>query len=223
MLGLELFGGFQRARHHQSKRRDGKVGALSAYRGSPERVDMFTVRDLALGGVKRFVLEENDGVRVAYRSREQAFGIGRRRRRHHFQARYGHRPILHALRMLRAEARAAAIAGANHQRQRDLAVGHVARLGNLVGDEIPAHRHKLRAPDYGDRLEAGHRRAHGGAQDALLGDRRIAYPPWPEFLEQTDAGLEDAARSRDILTQEYDRLVAFHFLRDTRRDRVAIG
>src|SRR6202051_5334888 len=94
MLGLKYFGGFQRARHHQTKRRDGKVGALAAYRGGPERIDMFTVRHLTLGGVKRFVLEEKDGVRVAYRGREQAFDIGRRGWGHPFEARDGHRPVL---------------------------------------------------------------------------------------------------------------------------------
>src|ERR1700730_17642775 len=116
MLGLKYFGGFQRARHHQSKRRDGQVGALAAYRGCPERIDMFTVRHFALGGVKRLVLEEKNGVGVAYRGRDKSCATARAPRNHYFEARYGNGPILDTRRMLRARARAAAIARANHQR-----------------------------------------------------------------------------------------------------------
>src|SRR4029077_2902064 len=100
------------------------------------------------------------------------------------------------------------------------AVGHIAGFRNLVGDDIPAHREEIREHDLRDRLETGHGRSHGGAQDRLFGDRRVAYPQRPEFFEQTHGGFEYAARAPDVLAQTDDRTVAFHFLRDTRGNRV---
>ena len=125
--------------------------------------------------------------------------------------------------MLRAEARAGAVAGAHHQRAFELAVRHVAALGELVGDVVEAHREEIREHDLGDRLQAGHRRAHGGAEDRLLGDRRVAHAQRPELLEQPDRRLEHAAGPADVLAEEDDVGVARHLLRDAAGDRVAIG
>ena len=125
--------------------------------------------------------------------------------------------------MLGAEARAAAVAGAHDQRTLDLAVGHVAALGELVGDIVEADRDEVREHDLGDRLQSGHRRAHGGAEDRLLGDRRVAHAQRAELLEQPDGRLEHAAGLGDVLAEEHHVGVARHFLRDAADDRVAIS
>ena len=125
--------------------------------------------------------------------------------------------------MLRAEARACAVRGAYYQRQRNLAVGHVARLGDLVGDDVPAHREEIREHNLRDRLQAGHRRAHRGAENRLLRYRAIAHAPGSELVEQPDGRLEHATGVRDVLAEKYHALVARHLLRDAGRDRFAIG
>src|ERR1700730_14199791 len=114
VLCLEFFGSFQRAWHHHPECRDGHIRALATYRSGAERAEMLAVGHLALGSVERFVLKEDNGVRIAYRGREQAFDIGRRRWRHYLEAWYGHRPILDALRMLGSKTRAAAISPATY-------------------------------------------------------------------------------------------------------------
>ena len=125
--------------------------------------------------------------------------------------------------MLRAEARAAAIAGAHDQRNFDLPIGHVAALGKLVGDVVEADRDEIREHDLGDRLEAGHGRTHGSAEDRLLGDRRVAHPHRAELLEQADGRLEHAAGLADILAEENHVGIARHFLRDAADHGVAIS
>ena len=191
--------------------------------GGAERVDDLAVRHLALGRVERLVLEEDHRIGIAHRRRQQADDVERRRRRHHLEAGDHHAPVLDALAVLGAEARAGAVAGAHHQRAFDLAVRHVTALGEFVGDVVEAHREEVREHDLGDRLQAGHRRAHGGAQDRLLGDRRVAHAQRAELLVQTDGRLEHAAGLGHVLAEEHHVGIARHFLRDAAGDRVAIG
>jgi len=61
MLGLKYLGGFQWRAAPSIKRRDGQVGAVAAYRGGTERIDMFTVRHLALGGVSALCSKKRTG------------------------------------------------------------------------------------------------------------------------------------------------------------------
>ena len=125
--------------------------------------------------------------------------------------------------MLRAEPRAAAVRRAHHQRHRHLAIGHIARFGHLIDDDVPAHGEEIGEHNLGDWPHAGHCRAHGGAEDRLLGDRRIAHPHGTELVEQPNRGFEYAARRADILAQKNDVFVAPHFLRDAGGNRFAIG
>ena len=125
--------------------------------------------------------------------------------------------------MLCAETRAGAVAGANDQRAFDLAVRHVTAFGKLVGDIVEAHGEEIREHDFRDRLQPGHRRAHGGAHDRLLGDRRVAHAQRPELLVEADRRLEHAAGLGDILAEEDDVGIARHFLRDAADDGVAIS
>ena len=220
---LQLFGRFERARHHQGERQDrGVLAGAQDFRGA-ECVDDLAVRHLALGGVERLVLEEDHRIGIAHRGREQPDHVARRRGRDHLQARDHHRPVFHALRMLRAEARARAVRGAHHQRAFQLPVRHVAALGKLVRDVVEAHREEIREHDLGDRLQAGHRGAHRGAQDRLLGDRAVLHAPRAELLVQPDRRLEHAAGLADVLAEEDDVGIARHLLRDAAGDRFAIG
>ncbi len=220
---LELFGGFERARNHQGERQDGRVLAgAEDFRGA-ERVDDLAVRHLALGGVKRLVLEEDHRIGIAHGGGEQADHVARRRGRDDLQARDHHRPVFHALRMLRAEARAGAVGGAHHQRALQLAVAHVAALGKFVRDVVEAHREEIREHDLGDRLQPGHRGAHRGAQDRLLGDRAILHAPLAELLEQPDGRLEHAAGLADVLAEEDHVGIARHLLRDATRHGFTIS
>ena len=208
---LQRLGRCQRARHHQRQRHDGRVLAGPHDLGGAERVDDLAVRHFALGRIERLVLEKDHRIGIAHRGRQQADDVARRRRRHDLEAGDHHAPVLDALGMLRAEARAGAVAGAHDQRAFGLPVRHVAALGKFVGDVVEADREEIREHDLGDRLEAGHRRAHGGAENRLLGDRRVAHAQRAELLVQADGRLEHAAGLGHVLAEEHDVGVARSF------------
>ena len=133
------------------------------------------------------------------------------------------RPVLDGLRVLGAEAEAAAVGGADHERHRHLAAGHVAHLRDLVGEVVPAAGEEVGEHDLRDRPHPGHRRAHGGADDGLLGDRGVPHPLRAELLEQPDGRLEHALGRADVLAEADHRRVAAHLARDALGDRLAVG
>ena len=168
------------------------------------------------------MLAHDHRVGVADRRGHQPDHVGRRRRRHDLQARHRHRPVLDRLRVLRAEPQPAAVGRADHQRQGDLSIGHVAGLGDLVGDHVPGNAEEVAEHQLGHRAQAGHRGAHGRTDDRLLADRRVAHPIGPELREQPFRGLEHAAGRGDVLAEHHDRRVALHLLRDPARHRLPI-
>src|SRR6185503_18985344 len=74
---LEPFGGLERTRHHQCQSADGGILAAAKNLGGTEAVDNLAVRNFALGGIERLVLEENHRIGIANRSRKQADDIAR--------------------------------------------------------------------------------------------------------------------------------------------------
>ena len=222
-LGRETVGRLQRPRHHQGQSHHGGIRSLPQHTGRSQLVDDLARGDLALRGVERLVLEQQHGIGIADRGGHQPDQVLRRGRRDHLHAGDGHRPVLDALRVLGAEAQARAVAGPDDQRAADHAVGHVARLRDLVGDEVPAHREEVREHDLGDGPQPRHRRSHGGAEDGLLGDRRVDDPVGSELLEQPGGGLEDAPGPAHVLTEEHDGLVSAHLLGDAGRHRLPVG
>src|SRR5205823_13049198 len=95
-------------------------------------------------------------------------------------------------------------------------------LRYLVGEVVPAAGEEVGEHDFGDRPDAGHRRAHRGADDRLFGDGRVPDPPRAELLEQPDGRLEHALRGADVLAETHDRRVAAHLPGDPLGDRFAI-
>ena len=162
----------------------GHVATLPADHGRAEPVDVLGVGHLALRRVERLLLEEHHRVVVADRRRHQPDDVGGSGGDDDLQPGHGHQPVLDRLGVLRPEAQPAAVAEADDERERDLAVGHVAGLGDLVDDDVVADREEVGEHQLGDRAEAGHRRAHGRADDRLLGDRRVPDAFGTELVEQ---------------------------------------
>ena len=139
-------------------------------------------------------------VRTANGGGHEPDDVGRRGRRRDLQPGDGQRPVLHRLGVLRAEAEAAAVRGPHHQRDGDLAPGHVAHLRDLIGQVVPAAGEEVGEHDLRHRAQAGHRRAHGRAQDGLLGDRGVPDALRAELLEQPRGRLEHAAGRADVFS-----------------------
>src|SRR5688572_8849830 len=215
--------GFQRARHHERERRDRDVLAFADDVGFAELDDVFAVGHFAFRGIQRFLLEEHHGVVAADRGGEHALDVAWGSRRNDLEAGDHHRPVLDALRVLRAEARACAVRRAHDERQRDLTVRHVARLRDLIRDDVPGDGEEVREHQVDDWAQPRHRGAHRGAHDRLLRDRRVLDALRAELVEQADGRLEHAASRGYVLAEQHDGRVAAHLLCDAGCDGVTIG
>jgi len=85
-----------------------------------------------------------------------------------FKTRNHHAPVSTLGYAARPKARASAVARPDDERTLRLAVGHVAALWEFIGDVVETNRYEVREHDFRDRLQAGHRRAHRGAQEWLF-------------------------------------------------------
>jgi hypothetical protein len=101
-----------------SRQRDDRhVAAPAQHARLAEFVDVLAVGHLALHRIERLLLEEQHRVGVAHRRGEQALHVGGKGGRDDLEPGHRHRPVLDALRVLRAEARAAAVGRADDERK----------------------------------------------------------------------------------------------------------
>ena len=133
-----------------------------------------------------------------------------------------HGPVLDRLGMLGAETQTASVARTDHQWKGQLTVGHVATLGDLVGDDVPTDREEVGEHDLGDRTQPRHGGTHRGSEDRLLTDGRVTHAYIAELLEQTHGAFKDPARRAHVLAQHHDGRVAAHLLGDAPRDCLAV-
>ena len=156
----------------------GHLLALAGDARLAERHRVLALGDLALDvAVEALVLEVADRVRVADRADQQALGVGGGRRRHDLQPRRLQEPGLRVLGVERAAGEAAARGQADDHRHRDaLAVvelrGDVDELVEAAGDEVG----ELHLADRPHPLDRG---ADGGADDRVLGERRVEHRSAP--------------------------------------------
>ena len=125
--------------------------------------------------VEHQVLDEEHRVVVADGGLQQPVGVARRRRRHDLQARA----------CARTRPRGSASAGRSAARRRRRACGSPSARppcrrtcsGSWRRGSRPVHRHQdeVDRHDLDDRAQAEHGRADAGADEALLGDRRLAH------------------------------------------------
>ena len=84
-------------------------------------------------------------------------------------------------------------AGAKDDRYSELTARHIAELRSLIDDLIVATADQVGEHDLHHRAQAGHGRAHGGADETHFRDRRINHPLWSKLADQTAGGAQRAA------------------------------
>ncbi len=87
------------------------------------------------------------------------------------------------VRMLRAEAQARPADGADRHRHGELAARHEAMLGDAVDDLVEADAEEIGEHDLDDGPIARDGEAQRRADEAGLGDGRVAHPGMAEFLD----------------------------------------
>jgi len=108
-------------------------------------------------------------------------------------------PALEAVRMLRGELAAGAGRHADHQRHRHLAAGHVRDGGGVVQDLVEGEQAEVAGHDLDDGPQPGQRRTDAGADETVLGQRRVDDALGTELLQQPLADGVAAAVLADVL------------------------
>ena len=96
-------------------------------------------------------------------------------------------------------------------------------LGDRIDDLVEADAEEIGEHDLGDRPVAGDGEAERGADEAGLGDRRIADAGGAELLVEPLAGLERPTGRADVLAHDEDLVVPPHLLLERGEDRFAVG
>ena len=221
----ETVGHRQRAAHGVAVGDDREVAALAHDLRAADRHREVVARlgQRAVDVVEHEVLDEQHGIVVADRRLEQAVGVERRRRRDDLEAGRVREHHLEALRVLGRQLRAGAGGRADHERHADLAAEHLAHLGRVVHDHVHGHEDEVDRHDLDDRPQAEHRGAHAGADEALLGDRRLAHAPRAVLRVEAGRDLVGALEAADLLAHEEDLVVARELLVERAPQGLAVG
>src|SRR2546426_5124374 len=81
---------------------------------------------------------------------------------------------------------------------------------SLVDELVHREGDEVEDLDLDDGPEPGDRRAHAGAHERRLRDRRVAHAVLAEALAEPARHAEDAADQADVLPHDEDPLVALH-------------
>ena len=128
--------------------------------------------DRALLALQADRLDEQAGVLVEDRRRQQALTVARCRRHDHLHPRYVHEPRLQRLRMRRPGREPAVNLGAHGDRRGGPARGHEAQLGGIVDQLVCGDADEVHDHDLGDRQQPVDRRP----------DRRRRRSPPPRWV-----------------------------------------
>src|SRR5262249_54874383 len=118
---------------------------------------------------------------------------------------------------------AAAARRADDQWTAGLATEHVVDLGGVVDDLVHRQQAEVDRHDLHDRPRAGHRRADRRADEALLGDRRVAHALLAELLQQALGDAVGPVEHPDLLAQDEHPVIAGQLLAQREPQRLADG
>ena len=130
---------------------------------------------------------------------EQALRVVRGRRHRDDEARDVREERLEALRVLRAEPDAAARDHPDHERDARRPAHHEPELRGLVHDLVEGDAGEVRELQLDDGPQARQRGADPAADEAALGQRRVADPLGAVALVEALGGAEEAADPADVL------------------------
>src|SRR5713101_5945032 len=210
VLFFQLLGGLVGEHGHPRDADDRDVGPGPPNRGLADGSRVVTVGNHSADVVEAHRLEEHHRVVGADGRFQHALGILGRGRRDDQQA--GDEPVQHleAVRVLRRQLVAGAARHTDHHRHLGLAAEHVADLRRVVDDLVVRDQREVDGHQLHDGAQAQHRRADGGADDRLLGYRRVHDPLRTEPVEQTFGDSVGAAELADVFAHQIDGLVALH-------------
>src|SRR5690554_104468 len=169
------------------------------------------------------VLDEQNRVVVTDRRLEHALRVVGRAGHRHVQTGEVREDHLGRVGVCRAELLAAAGRGADHQRNGELTIEHIAHFGGVVDDRVQRQKREVDRHDLRDGSQPGHRRADRRTRNHHLSDRGVAHAFLAELVQKAARHGVRAAPDADLFAQDEDALVALHFLAQGRAKRLANG
>ncbi len=152
-------------------------------------------------------LEEDHRIIILDARDQQALGIVRIRRHHHFDAADVSKNPFRTLRMRLPAADAAAAGRANGHRCEELAGAAIADARQFAADLIEARIDVVRELNLGDRAQSVHAHADRGGDDAALGDGGVDDAVFAVLALQPFRGAKYAAEITDVLAHEHHRRI----------------
>ena len=196
---------------HRAVGHDREIVALACDPRAAERHHVLAARNVLLRRpVVELRLEHDDGVRIADRRREQALGVGRRRRYRDLHAGRVHVVRLRRVVVELGRADATAVGHADRQRERHRASRPPAVAADVVDELIESRVAERVVLHLHDRAPAGHAQPDRSAHDPCLRERRVDAPVRAEALLEPGRRAEDATELADVLAHDEHRRIALH-------------
>ncbi len=167
------------------------------------------------------MLEEEHRIVILDRAAQQPVGVVDAPRADDLEPGRADEEPLGAARVKRPAPHTAAERRADHDGQLDAAAP--VRLGAHGHDRVEGARDEVRELQLGDRSLPHPGRPERGADEALLGDRRVDHALGAEFLQQPLGDAERPAEVADVLAYEEHPLVLAHGIRHRRANRLEVG
>mmetsp|Transcript_1363 Transcript_1363/g.3497 ORF Transcript_1363/g.3497 Transcript_1363/m.3497 type:complete len:405 (-) Transcript_1363:77-1291(-) len=213
-LGGEDVGGLHAEADHLGEGHEGDVRALALDLGLADVEDVV----LALGlvaerkgdAVEEFVLEEDDGVRVADGGLEETLGVLGVPGRDDLEARALREPRRVALRVLGRGPGGRAVGSSEDHGHGHVAVGHVGLLGRRVDDLVDGLHGEVERHELADGSEVLVGGTDRDAREPHLRDGRVEDALLAVLLEEALGHLVRALVLRHLLAEDEDLLVALH-------------
>ena len=163
---------------------------------------------LLLAAVDELRLEDDDGIGIADRRREQPLRVGRSRRDRDLHA--GRVDVVRLGRVVvqLGRAHAAAVRHPHDERELHLPAGAPAVAADVGDQLVEAGIRERVVLHLADRPPAGHAEPDRAAEDPGLGERRVDAAVLAEALAQPGRRAEDAARAADVLAHHHHGVVA---------------
>ena len=105
-----------------------------------------------------------------------------------------------------------AVRAAKHDRNVELATGHVEQLGGRVEHLVEGKNAEVPRHELDDRPQPDHRRADTHSGESQLGDRGVDDSHLAEFLQEAFRDFVCPLIDRDLLSHEEYAVVTLHFL-----------
>ena len=204
---------------HRAPGDQGQIRALAKDIADIQWQGLAVIGDLVFGHpVNSLGFEKHDRVGAANTGQQEAISAGWRGWDHHAYARHVGEYRFGAFGMMLGCVDAAAKRRSQHHRTAQTAPGPVAHATGMTDHLVDGRINEAHKLYFGDRLETLGRHADRDPGQQVFRERRIHDPIRTEFFLQTRRCAENSTVDANVLAENHDAVVMFHFPGHRHRD-----